>query len=108
MKRIQVLAVLLASAFTVNISHADTWVYHDTLPSNVKVYANMDSIRVTQARPEIRQVAVSLGRSGEETETLSVEVMCAPQGIRTAGQPYFSATQPTQTMGKLVAKVCGK
>ena len=91
-----------------NLAHADTWVYHATLPTQVKVYANMDSIRVTQARPEIRQVTVSLGRPGEETETLNVEVLCAPQGIRTTSQPNFSVTQPTQTMGKLVSRVCNK
>lgn len=108
MKRIHVIAVLMASAFTANIAHADTWVYHDTLPTDVLVYVNSDSIRVTQVSPEIRSVQISLGRSGSETEIRTVEVMCAPASIRTQNQRNFSATQPTQTMGRFVAKVCAK
>jgi hypothetical protein len=107
MKRIQVIAVFMLSAVCSTVL-ADTWVYHDTLPTQVKVYVNSESIRTTQLRPEIRGVAVSLGRPGEETETITVEVMCAPQGIRTQGQAYFSATQSDKTMGKLVATVCNK
>ena len=107
MKRIQVLAVFIASALCYT-AHAETWVYHDTLPSKVAVYVDMDSVSIKHANPEIRSVKVSVGRSGEESETLTVEAACAVRGIRTSPLDNFSATQPTQTMGKLVAKVCGK
>ena len=107
LKRIQVIAVLLASALC-STAHAEAWVYHDTLPTKVAVYVDMASVRITQSNPEIRSVKVSVGRSGEETETITVEAACAVRGIRTSPVDNFSVTQADKTMGKLVARVCNK
>jgi len=99
---------LLIGIVLSSTAHAETWVYHDTLPGKVAVYVDMDSVRIRQDNPEIRSVKVSVGRSGEETETITVEAACAVRGIRTSPLDNFSVTQPTQTMGKLVARVCNK
>ena len=101
------LIATIAVLFTAT-AHAESWVYHDTLPTKVAVYVDMASVTVTQVKPEIRSVKVSLGRSGEETETITVEAACAVGGIRTNPSHLFSVTQADKTMGKLVARVCGK
>ena len=105
LKRIQVFVMFLLCAVT---AQASTWVYHDTLPTQVKVYVDVSTIKTVQTQPEIKQFEVSLGRSGEETETVTVQVLCVVKAIRTSSTVNFNATQSDKTMGKLVARVCNK
>jgi hypothetical protein len=96
----------IITALVVGTAHAETWVYHDTLPTEVKVYIDADSIRTVWAEPLVRQARLSLGRPGEETVPLTVEAHCLYRGIRTNPAERFSVTQPDKTMGKLVTRLC--
>ena len=107
MKRIQVIAVLMLSAVCSTVL-ADTWVYHDTLPTQVQVYVDLSSVNTISTNPLIKTATVSLGRAGEESETITIQAACAVKGIRTSRESAFSLTQPGHSMNRLVATVCGK
>ena len=98
----------IIAALVVGTAHAEAWVYHDTLPTKVAMYVDMDSVKTVTAYPEIRSAVISLGRSGEDTEFKTVEVACLYRGIRTSSQDLFSVTQPDKTFGQLVTRICSK
>lgn len=98
----------IIAALVVGTAQAETWVYHATLPTQVAVYVDMDSVKTTVAYPEIRSAEISLSRPGEDAMTKTIEVACLYRGIRTDSQVNFSVTQKDKTMGRLVSRVCNK
>jgi hypothetical protein len=98
----------IVAALVVGTAHADTWVYHATLPDQVVMHVDMSSVKTVTVYPEIRSAAISLGRSGQEASISTVEVACKYRGIRTSTQDLFSVTQPDKTFGLLVARICSK
>jgi len=99
---------IIATLVLATTAHAESWVYHATLPTQVQVYVDTASIRTVAHTPEIRSAQVSLGRPGQDAETITVEAACAVRGIRSRPDAPFSVTQPDKTMGLLVARLCNK
>ena len=99
---------IIAALVVASTAHAEAWVYHDTLPTKVAMYVDMDSVKTVTAYPEIRSATISLGRSGQDTEFKTVEVACKYRGIRTDPHDLFSVTQPDKTFGQLVTRICSK
>jgi hypothetical protein len=98
----------IIAALVAGTAHAETWVYHDTLPTQVAVYVDMASVKTIMAAPEIRSAVISLGRPGEDATMKTIEVACKYSGIRTNPELNFSTTQKDMIMGRLVKAVCTK
>ena len=101
-------AIALGLSLAADIAQAEDWVYLATLPTRVQVYVDLSSVNTVSTNPLIKTATVSLGRSGSESETITIQAACAVKGIRTRSDLQFSTTQADQPMGRLVTQVCYK
>lgn len=101
------LAVVVAAT-----AHAESWEYVATLPTQMRVYVDRDSVRYTANHLHplgaIIQARVSTGRSGEEADLVQVEVACGIRGIRTRAQVSFVPVPAGDAMARLITGLCDK